>query len=173
MTSYTILRSRRRTLALEITRDAQVLVRAPLRCPQKQIESFVASHEVWLAEHLARQQARKAASPPLPTAEELAALKVQTRQLVEPLVAQYAEEMGLTPTGIKITTARTRYGSCSGKNSLCFSCYLADCPSDAVELVVVHELCHIRHKNHGPAFYALLESILPDWKRRKALLTMR
>ena len=78
--------------------------------------------------------------------------------------------MGVTPTGLKITTARKRWGSCSGKNSLCFSCFLMDRPEAAIDLVVVHELCHIRVKNHGPAFYALLERYLPDWRERKQLL---
>ena len=78
--------------------------------------------------------------------------------------------MGVTPTGLKITTARKRYGSCSGKNSLCFSCFLMNCPEEAIDLVVVHELCHIREKNHGPRFYALLEQYLPDYKERKKLL---
>ena len=78
--------------------------------------------------------------------------------------------MGVSPTGIKITTARKRYGSCSGKNSLCFSCFLMEYPEEAVDLVVVHELCHIREKNHGPRFYALLEHYLPDYKERKKLL---
>lgn len=72
--------------------------------------------------------------------------------------------MGLFPTGVRITSARTRYGSCSGKNSLCFSCFLMNCPDAAMDLVVVHELCHIQVKNHGPDFYALLEQVLPDWR---------
>ena len=50
--------------------------------------------------------------------------------------------------------------------------YLGEEP-EAVELVVVHELCHIVHKNHGSQFYALLESVLPDWRERKQKLTMR
>ena len=78
--------------------------------------------------------------------------------------------MGLVPAGITITGAATRYGSCSGKNSLCFSCFLMNCPEEAIDLVVVHELCHIREKNHGPRFYALLEQFLPDYKARKKLL---
>ena len=78
--------------------------------------------------------------------------------------------MGVTPTGIKITTARKRYGSCSGKNSLCFSCFLMNYPEEAIDLVVVHELCHIKVRNHGPDFYALLERYLPDHKERKKLL---
>ncbi|WP_295718434.1 M48 family metallopeptidase, partial [uncultured Oscillibacter sp.] len=56
---------------------------------------------------------------------------------------------------------------CSAKNSLCFSCFLMNSPEDAIELVVVHELCHIRVKNHGPAFYSLLEHYLPDYRERK------
>ncbi|MFR7894339.1 MAG: M48 family metallopeptidase [Dysosmobacter sp.] len=42
------------------------------------------------------------------------------------------------------------------------------CPEEAVDLVVVHELCHLREMNHGPGFYALLERYLPDWKERKS-----
>ena len=87
-----------------------------------------------------------------------------------PKVAFWSERMGLRPAGVKITAARTRYGSCSGRNSLCFSCFLANAPEAAVDLVVVHELCHIRVKNHGPDFYALLERTLPDWRARKRLL---
>ena len=56
------------------------------------------------------------------------------------------------------------------RHSLCFSCYLMRSPEAAVDLVVVHELCHIREMNHGPRFYALLEQYLPDWKERKKLL---
>ena len=81
--------------------------------------------------------------------------------------------MGLFPTGVRITSARTRYGSCSGKNSLCFSCFLMNCPDAAMDLVVVHELCHIQVKNHGPDFYALLEQVLPDWRERKKLLSRK
>ena len=78
--------------------------------------------------------------------------------------------MGVTPTGFRVTAAKHRYGSCSGKNSLCFSCFLMRCPEASIDLVVVHELCHIKEKNHGPRFYALLEEVLPDWRERKKQL---
>ena len=81
--------------------------------------------------------------------------------------------MGVTPTGFKVTTARKRYGSCSGRNTLCFSCFLMEYPEEAIDLVVVHELCHIQEKNHGPAFYALLARYLPDHKERKKLLNSK
>ena len=71
---------------------------------------------------------------------------------------------------VAIAEAAKRFGSCSGKNSLCFSCFLMNFPEEAIELVVVHELCHIKVRNHGPAFYALLEHYLPDHRERKKLL---
>ena len=170
MSAYELIRSRRRTLALEITRDCRVLVRAPLRASKTRIDEFVAAHEDWIALHLERQRRRAAEAPPPPTQTDIAALKARAKEVLPPKVAYWGSVMGVRPTGVKITTAQKRYGSCSGKNSLCFSCFLMRQPEAAIDLVVVHELCHIREKNHGPAFYALLAQYLPDYKERKKLL---
>ena len=170
MESYELIRSRRRTLALEITRDCRVLVRAPLRLSQAKIDAFVESHTVWIQAHLEQQRQRMTSAPPPPTEADITALKAKARAILPGKVAYWSEKMGIRPTGLKITAARKRYGSCSGKNSLCFSCFLMDCPEEAIDLVVVHELCHIREKNHGPRFYALLGQYLPDYKERKKLL---
>ena len=170
MEPYELIRSRRRTLALEITPECRVLVRAPMAASRERVEAFVAAHASWIETHLARQRLRAAARPPAPTEEEIEALKARARAVLPERVAYWSRVTGLTPTGVKITAARKRYGSCSGKNSLCFSYFLLNSPPEAVDLVVVHELCHIREKNHGPRFYALLERFLPDWRQRKALL---
>ncbi|NLU24340.1 MAG: M48 family metallopeptidase [Clostridiales bacterium] len=167
MTPYLLKRSRRRTVSLEITREGTVLVRAPLRLSQEKIESFVAAHEKWIDEHLARQQQRRR---PEPTEAEIAALREQAKALLPGRVAYWSEKMGVRPTGLKITAARTRFGSCSGKNSLCFSLFLLRYPPPAVDYVVVHELAHIRHKNHGREFYAFIASVMPDYKERIRLL---
>lgn len=170
MEKYDLLRSRRKTLALEITRDCRVVVRAPLNCSARRIAEFVEAHETWITEKLALQRQRAAHRPPEPTAEEISALKEKAREILPGKVEYWSHITGLTPTGLKVTTARTRYGSCSGKNSLCFSCFLMDKPEAAIDLVVVHELCHIREKNHGPRFYALLSQYLPDHREREKLL---
>ena len=170
MYDYELLRTNRRTLSLEITPDCRVLVRAPLRMPQNRIETFVASKEDWIAGHLTRMQKKVAEAPPPPTEAEIAALKARARAVLPEKVAYWSAVMGLSPTGVKITSARRRYGSCSAKNSLCFSCFLMQQPEAAIDLVVVHELCHIRVKNHGPQFYALLAQYLPDYKARQKLL---
>lgn len=166
MMKYELIRSRRKTMSLEVTRDRRLVVRAPLQAKKEEIDAFVAKHEAWAQKHLATMP------PPLPepTAEEIAALKRRAAEILPGKVAHWSAVTDLKPTGLKITTARRRYGSCSGKNSLCFSCFLMRCPEEAIDLVVVHELCHIKEKNHGPGFYALLGHYLPDHRERKKLL---
>ena len=170
MVQYELIRSHRKTLALEITADCRILVRAPMRLSKERIDAFVANHTDWIARHLERQRQKAAQMPPTPTLTEIEALKTRARAVLPEKVAFWSQRMGVAPTGLKITTARKRYGSCSGKNSLCFSCFLMNYPEEAIELVVVHELCHIKVRNHGPDFYALLEQYLPDHKERKKLL---
>ncbi len=167
--TYEIVRSRRRTVALEVTREGRVLVRAPLRMPQGEIKRFVASHAAWLEKAQAKVTARQAAHPPL-TEQETAALRQRAKELLPDRVAHYAAIMGVTPTSVKITSARTRFGSCSGKNGICFSLYLMQYPEEAIDYVVVHELAHIRRHDHSPAFYAEVAKVLPDYKERMKLL---
>lgn len=170
MEGYTLIRSRRRTLALEITKDCKLLVRAPLRCSEETVRAFIVRNQDWIARSMDKVRQRAAEAGPPPTEEEIAALKALARAILPEKVSRYAAAMGLSPTGIKITSAQKRYGSCSAKNSLCFSCYLMRSPDAAIDAVVVHELAHIRHKNHGPQFYALVEQYLPDYRARKKLL---
>lgn len=162
---YTVIRSRRRTMALQVTRDAQVVVRAPVHAPQQEIHRFVAEHEDWLRKQIARQEQRLSSHPPR-SREEQETLRQKAKEMLPPLVRQWARQIGVEPAGVRITSARTRFGSCSGKNSLCFSLYLMEYPPDAIEAVVVHELAHIRHKNHGPGFYALIRQVMPDYDAR-------
>lgn len=170
MDAYTLIRSRRKTLALEITKDCRLLVRAPLGCSEETVRAFLARNQGWIARHMETVRRRAAEAGPPPTAEDMAALKILAQAVLPGKVARYAAAMGLSPTGVKITSAQKRYGSCSGKNSLCFSCFLMRSPDEAVDAVVVHELAHIRHKNHGKQFYDLVERYLPDYRARKKLL---
>lgn len=166
---YQLIRSARRTLALEITREGRVLIRAPQRMPQAQIDAFWEGQQAWLHTHLARQQARMAAHPE-PDAAQRQALINRAAEILPQKVAYYGQIMGLRPAGITITGAKTRFGSCSPKNRLCFSWRLMEYPEAAIDYVVVHELAHLVHRNHGPEFHALVASVLPDHMERRALL---
>lgn len=166
---YELIRSSRRTLALEVARDGRVLVRSPLGLPRKRIDAFVAEHQSWITEHLARQ-ARRCEAHPEPSAEEREILIRKAREILPSKTAHYGKLMNLCPTGISITGAEKRFGSCSPKNRICFSWRLMAYPDAAIDYVVVHELAHILHKNHGREFYACIESVLPDWRERRNLL---
>ena len=167
---YELIRSPRKTLALEVTKDCRVLVRAPMTLSKAWIDDFVQKHAQWIEERLSLRRQQMVSAPPPPTEAEIAALKERAQAVLPPIVSAWSQKMGVRPTGLKITSARKRYGSCNIADSLCFSCFLMNYPPEAIELVVVHELCHIREKNHGPRFYALLEQYLPDYKERQKLL---
>lgn len=169
MDKYELVRSRRKTLAIEVDRTGRVVIRVPMRATGEQIERIAAAHADWIARAQARQRARLAAHPE-PDEARRAELIRRAKEELPPKVAYYAQLMGVQPTGLKITSARTRFGSCSGKNSLCFSWRLMGYPEAAVDYVVVHELAHITHKNHGPRFWALVERYMPDYRARRALL---
>ena len=169
--TYEIIRSRRRTVALEVTADGRVLVRAPMAMPGGEIRRFVDSHTAWLEKARDKVAARQAAHPPL-TRQETEALRRRAAAILPGKVAHYAAVMGVTPASVKITAARTRFGSCSGKNGLCFSLYLMQYPEEAIDYVVVHELAHIRHHDHSDAFYAEVAKVMPDYKERRKLLKL-
>lgn len=169
MIAYTLIRSNRRTLYMEVTKDLTVLVRAPMLCSKGTIDRFVEKHNDWIAAQKEKICCRAQAHPE-PTDEEKQALIHRAKKELPERVAHYAAVMNVKPNSITVTGAKKRFGSCSGNNRLCFAWRLMDYPEEAIDYVVVHELAHIVHKNHGREFYALIESVLPDYKQRKKLL---
>lgn len=172
MREYKLIRSSRRTLALEIGRDLTLTVRAPIKMPLSVIEEFIEKHDKWIDKKLDVMKNREI-KPDNLLPEEIAALKMRAKEILPKKVDYFAEIMGLKPSGVKITSAKKRFGSCSGKNSLCFSYELMLYPDEAIDYVVVHELAHIKHRNHSAKFYKLIEKYLPDYKRREKILKSR
>lgn len=162
---YTIIRSKRKTISLEVKQGGAVIVRAPARCSRAAIDSFVAAHSRWLESAVRRVREQELAHPEPDEAQQAELIRA-AREFLPKRMAYFAAVMGLCPTGVRITSARTRFGSCSAKNSLCFSWRLMQYPDECIDYVVVHELAHIVHKNHGPEFYALIASVLPDYRER-------
>lgn len=167
---YRIVKSRRQTMSIEVTKSLEVVVRAPLWVSDSRIHSFARAHEAWAQQARQRVLQRLAEMPPEPTPAQAERLRRTAETILPQRTAFFGEKMGLRPAGVRITGARTRFGSCSAKNRLCFSYRLMGYPPEAIDYVVVHELAHLLHKNHGPRFYALVAEILPDYARRQALL---
>ena len=93
--------------------------------------------------------------------------EVHFRKILESYVAKFKIE---APLRLQIRKMKTRWGSLSKGGVLTLNLSLVAAPKECVEYVVVHELCHLKYANHSDAFFALLESRLPDWKRRKMKL---
>lgn len=172
---YKLIRSQRRTISISVDRTPQVVVRTPLRFPVSEIEQFLEKHQSWINKQMSQRHAQIAAhagESPL-TPQKIQELRQLAAERLPGRVTWYGAQMGLSPSGIKVTSAVTRWGSCSAKNGLCFSYRLMLLEPELVDLVVVHELCHIPVKNHGKSFYKLLEQILPDYREREQLLKIR
>ena len=168
MMDYIIIKSERKTVSLSINDELNVVVRAPHSVGKNELDSFVISNEKWITKAIERKKTQLEKYK-LSDAE-INNLVKQAKKIIPERVGYYSKIMKLTPEGIKITKAKKRFGSCNGKNSLCFSCYLMLYPQKAIDYVVVHELAHIKHHNHSSDFYELVKSYMPDYKEREKLL---
>ena len=94
----------------------------------------------------------------------------KAKEMIENRVEYYNRHFKLKPKNIKIKDQKTRWGSCTFKNDLAFNYKLIMAPSDVLDYVVVHEMCHMEHKDHSKAYWRRVSSILPDYKDRKQWL---
>ena len=133
---YRIIRSSRKTLAIQVSVSGQVTVRAPHTMPDSTIHRFLSQKESWILEHLSH-----AATEP-----------AQPRK------------MGVTYGRITIREQKTRWGSCTSEGNLNFNWRLIFAPEKVLDYVVVHELSHRKEMNHSPAFYAVVASVMPEYK---------
>ena len=160
--SYTIIRSARRTMALEVTHDGKVLVRAPYLASNESIYTFVAKKSEWVKSHLAKR-INEAAEEKF-TREEIEALADKALSVIPPKVKAFAQKMGVSYGGITIRNQLTRWGSCSSKNNLNFNCLLMLVPEEVLDYVLIHELCHLKEMNHSKKFWAEVEKYMPNYK---------
>ncbi len=96
--------------------------------------------------------------------------KKQAHEIISKRVNHYAQKYNFTPKHVKITSAKTRWGSCSSNGSLNFTWRLVMAPLDVIDYVVVHELAHLRVKNHSSKFWNEVADIYPDYKKQRKWL---
>lgn len=165
---YQLIRSKRRTMAIEVRPGGEVVVRVPRYVSDAQARSFVWQHRERLGRHIAQMRAMP--RPAALTPAQVDSLRKQAKAELPGKVAYWANRLHVQPAGVTITSAQKRFGSCSAKGRLCFSYLLMRYPQDAVDYVVLHEVAHLKHLNHSKAFYALIEQHMPDWQARRPLL---
>lgn len=207
-----IIRSKRRTFALEIDNQGRLIVRAPARATRAQIETLVAQKSAWILAKQAEVRSQGALTPArqyqageiflylgqpytlalvdrqavpllldgnfrlrasdLPRAVAVfeAWYRQQARAIIGQRLAVYSAQTGLRYQDVRIKNLRTRWGSCSTLGNLNFNLRLVLAPLEIVDYVVVHELAHLKHKNHSREYWQAVASIMPDFKKRRAWL---
>ena len=168
MVEYTLVRSKRKSVAIQVGADCSITVRAPLKLSQKEIDRIIESKKEWLQKAIISQR-EKAKDIKMYSEEDIEVLRQKAKNVIPQKVEYFSAIMGVKPTAVKINAAKKRYGSCSGKDSLNFSLYLMDKDESFIDYVVVHELAHIKHHNHSKAFYDFIEKFMPDYKQRMKL----
>lgn len=169
---YEVIKSRRRTLGLEVNKEGKVIVRAPMRTSMREIRTFVERNISWIESHKAKVQARikrESKFPKLSETELNHLVKIAHKKIPE-RVAYYAPIVGVTYGRISIRKQHTRWGSCSKDGNLNFNVLLLLAPPEVLDSVVVHELCHRVHMNHSKEFYDLLYRVYPGYDQQNKWL---
>ena len=165
MIPYTLIRSSRKTVSIQITPAGEVLLRCPNRMSRKEAEAFLLSKRSWIEKHLAH---RPAVAPLTP--DELDWLTDAAKDDIPPRVRRLAAVLGISYGRVTIRSQHTRWGSCSAKGNLNFNCLLMLCPEEVRDYVVIHELCHRKEMNHSAPFWALVEAACPDYRTARQWL---
>jgi hypothetical protein len=202
------IRSRRKTLALFVTREGKVVVRAPLRLPASAILAFVELKSAWVESKLAQVQVVqplgfedgrelyflgkiyslrivKEGRLPLSLAAHFdlahsvqprARLvlegwyRAQARLFLSERTAQLAAQHGFTFQRVRITSARTRWGSCSSRGAISYPWRLVMAPPEVIDYVILHELSHLKVRNHSKHFWDTVRALCPDYARQREWL---
>ena len=172
--SVLLVRSSRKTLAVQIRADGTVIARAPLRMPKDRILCFLSEKASWIRMQQGimqeREKMRQQARIHLDAAQEKE-LRERARSVLAQRTAYFARQIGVTYGRITVRDQKTRWGSCSQTGNLNFNFRLILAPPEVLDYVVVHELCHRRQMNHSAQFWQEVAQVLPDYRARKAWLT--
>lgn len=165
----TIIKSRRKTIAIQVNSDLSVTVRAPYGVTEKYIEGFLNKNEAWISKQMNEIKAKKksveSGNVENVTLDKIKALAEQALEIIPTRVEYFARIIGVTYGNITIRNQKTRWGSCSSKGNLNFNCLLMLAPPEVLDYVVAHELCHRKQMNHSKAFWSEVEKVFPDYKK--------
>lgn len=171
--SYKIIYSARKTLAIQITADGAVCVRAPRTIAPSVIDSFLAEKESWILKHLQKKKEEKENGyfqNRILSDSDRRRYRQIARDIFTQKTAYYANLLGVTYGRISIREQKTRWGSCSSDGNLNFNWRLIFAPEDVLDYIVVHELAHRKEMNHSAEFYKIVAQILPDYKKQQRWL---
>ncbi|SDB06679.1 M48 family metallopeptidase [Eubacterium oxidoreducens] len=167
-----IVKSARKSIAIEIKPDFSIIVRIPRYVSKARALRFVEEQSEWIARNINRMKSEKKNLDMLPKLTDLEhrILREKAKTYLPVRVAYYATKLGVSYGRITIRCQKTRWGSCSSKGNLNFNYLLMLTPPEVIDYVVVHELCHRLEMNHSGKFWKLVESVNKDYREHRAYL---
>ena len=166
---YTLIRSNRKSFSLSISPDCTITVRVPYHTTDAKVQKILLEKQHWLITHYLEMRKKQEQAPVSDLSDtQRAALEKRyiqaAREYFPKRVAYYQPMTGGTYSRITIRDQKTRWGSCSSKGTLSFNWRLMLAPPAILDYVVVHELCHLTHMDHSPAFWQAVGQVCPDYK---------
>ncbi len=180
--SVEVIRSQRKTMAIQVHADGRVTFRIPKQLPGTDVQKQLESHRGWILNKLLEMEDRRKKREKAKVQDgaktnqfpEWGALQTAEKKHIQESFRQraeyYAGMMGVTFGNITIRNQKTRWGSCSGKGNLNFNYKLYFLPAELMDYVIIHELAHRRHMNHSAAFWQVVEQYCPEWRTARARL---
>lgn len=165
---YTLTRKNIKNLNLRIKSTGDVMVSAPYRMPQKEIDQFLKEKSSWIMKHQATAQQHPSIATPKFTKSECFALFSVISDEIFPLFSSVLN--GQRPI-LQVKTMKSRLGVCHiQKRIIVLNSRLAEMPLEAIEYVILHEYVHFIHPNHQAGFHQKMLELMPDYKSRRKLL---
>ena len=152
-----ITKSFRKTLSMTV-KNWKVIVKAPFFMTKNNIHDFIENHKSWIDKRLENEKKS------IIDHSKISDYKKRAKEYIPSRVESIAKKYWYEYNTIKITSAKTRWGSCTSKKNLNFSYRLILCPNEVIDYVICHELSHLTHMNHSKLFWQEVEKMMPDFK---------
>ena len=152
---------RSRSISIRVHPVKGVSVTVPYIVPYAAARLFFEARREWILETMAKQKERYKDVAPM-SAEDIELLRRQARAQLPGRLAEFASRYGFTYNRVAIKHNSTNWGSCSSKGNINLNLSIMRLPRILQDYVLLHELCHLRHQDHGHAFHLLLEHLLTD-----------
>lgn len=165
----TVIKSARKTIAIQIKPDGKTYVRAPFDMTDSEVRDFVSEKKGWIEKNLKKLddiEQKSRSSIPL-TQNEINELKQKALLCIPQKIEYFANLIGVRPAKITVRNQKTCWGSCSKSGSISINCLIMLMPDDVIDYIIVHELCHLKEMNHSKSFWREVERIIPDYKSRQ------
>ena len=162
--SYELIRAKIKNLYIYI-KEGKVIVKAPIKLKEENIYKFVDKKAKWIYQNIKKEKEK------IKLEEKIEQKDIDRLELVvKNSIEKYSKLLKIKPNKVRIKNLKYAWGSCSSKKNISINMKLANKNEKAIEYVVLHEMCHLKHMNHSKKFWNLVEKYMPEYKEYKKIL---